>query len=235
MGLYASIKSALTTREAAERYGIRVSRNGMCRCPFHPDRNPSMIVDERFHCFGCQADGDVISFASRLFDLSPREAALKLASDFGIAQNEPEQAPARSRKRLRRASDLFDHQVGYCFHELAAYRDRLLAWKETYAPKSHHDDFHPRFLEALTQLDQVEAQMDMLLTGTLSEKQEVIRDFLREQKKRMKEAMDMEPKTLTPVYHESSAYAREHGDLESFRLALFRRMAVGQKGGSGDS
>ena len=178
-----------------------------------------MKVDERFHCFGCQADGDVISFASRLFDLSPREAALKLASDFGIAQNEPEQAPARSRKRLRRASDFFDHQVGYCFHELAAYRDRLLAWKETYAPKSHHDDFHPRFLEALTQLDQVEAQMDMLLTGTLSEKQEVIRDFLREQKKRMKEAMDMEPKTLTPVYHESSAYAREHGELESFRLS----------------
>ena len=59
----------------------------------------------------------------------------------------------------------------------------------------------------------------MLLTGTLSEKQEVIRDFLREQKKRMKEAMDMEPKTLTPVYHESSAYAREHGELESFRLS----------------
>ena len=49
-----------------------------------------MKVDERFHCFGCQADGDVISFASRLFDLSPREAALKLAADFGIAQNEPE-------------------------------------------------------------------------------------------------------------------------------------------------
>ena len=92
MGLYASIKNALTTREAAERYGIRVSRNGMCRCPFHPDRDPSMKVDERFHCFGCQADGDVISFASRLFDLSPREAALKLAADFGIAQNEPEQA-----------------------------------------------------------------------------------------------------------------------------------------------
>lgn len=219
MGLYASIKNALTTREAAERYGIRVSRNGMCRCPFHPDRNPSMKVDERFHCFGCQADGDVISFASRLFDLSPREAALKLAADFGIAQNEPEQASARPGRRPHRASDLFDHQVGYCFHELAAYRDRLLAWKETYAPKSHHDDFHPRFLEALTQLDQVEAQMDMLLTGTLSEKQEVIRDFLREQKKRMKEAMDMEPKTLTPVYHESSAYAREHGELESFRLS----------------
>ena len=113
-----------------------------------------------------------------------------IRDSFCIAQNEPEQAPARSGKRLRRASDLFDHQVGYCFHELATYRDRLLAWKENYAPKSHHDDFHPRFLEALTQLDQVEDQMDTLLSGTLSEKQEVIRDFLREQQKRMKEAID---------------------------------------------
>ena len=43
-----------------------------------------MKVDERFHCFGCQADGDVISFTSRLFDLSPKDAALELASDFGI-------------------------------------------------------------------------------------------------------------------------------------------------------
>ena len=47
-----------------------------------------MKVDERFHCFGCQADGDVISFTSRLFDLSPKDAALELASDFGIAYDE---------------------------------------------------------------------------------------------------------------------------------------------------
>ena len=39
-----------------------------------------MKVDKRFHCFGCQADGDVIDFTGRLFSLSPREAALKLAS-----------------------------------------------------------------------------------------------------------------------------------------------------------
>lgn len=85
MNLFESVKSSITTREAAEHYGIHVGRSGMCRCPFHNDRIPSMKADERFHCFGCQADGDVISFTSRLFDLSPKDAALKLASDFGIA------------------------------------------------------------------------------------------------------------------------------------------------------
>ena len=37
-----------------------------------------------FHCFGCGADGDVIDFTARLFDLSPKEAAEKLAQDFGL-------------------------------------------------------------------------------------------------------------------------------------------------------
>ena len=37
-----------------------------------------MKVDARFHCFGCGADGDVIDFTARLYDLSPKEAAEKL-------------------------------------------------------------------------------------------------------------------------------------------------------------
>ncbi len=44
-----------------------------------------MKVDSRFHCFACQADGDVIDFVGRLFQLSPRKAVEKLTEDFGIA------------------------------------------------------------------------------------------------------------------------------------------------------
>ena len=50
----------------------------MACCPFHDDKHPSMKVDRRFHCFGCQADGDVIDFAARLFDLSGVEAAKRI-------------------------------------------------------------------------------------------------------------------------------------------------------------
>ena len=42
----------------------------MACCPFHDDKNPSMKVDQRFHCFGCGEDGDVIDFTAKLFDLS---------------------------------------------------------------------------------------------------------------------------------------------------------------------
>ena len=87
MNLYSAVKNSITTRQAAEFYGLTVNRNGMCKCPFHKDKNPSMKVDKRFHCFGCQADGDVIEFTSRLFGFSRKAAAMKLASDFGIRYN----------------------------------------------------------------------------------------------------------------------------------------------------
>lgn len=84
MNVFEAVKENVTARQAAEMYGIRVNRNGMACCPFHDDRNPSLKVDKRFHCFGCQEDGDVIDFVGKLFDLSPKRAAEKLAEDFGV-------------------------------------------------------------------------------------------------------------------------------------------------------
>ena len=97
MNIFEAVKQSVTTRQAAEHYGVRVGRNGMCVCPFHDDKNPSMKVDRRFHCFGCQADGDVIDFVSRLENVSPREAALMLAQDFSIPYEDKE-PPSRSRR-----------------------------------------------------------------------------------------------------------------------------------------
>ena len=97
MNVFEAVKQSVTTRQAAEHYGIRVGRNGMCVCPFHDDKNPSMKVDRRFHCFGCQADGDVIDFVSHLENVSPKEAALMLAQDFSIPYEDKE-PPSRSRR-----------------------------------------------------------------------------------------------------------------------------------------
>ena len=53
MNVFEAVKQSATTRQAAERYGIKVNRNGMCVCPFHNDRNPSMKVDSRTVIIGC--------------------------------------------------------------------------------------------------------------------------------------------------------------------------------------
>ena len=47
LGIYSQIKEQVSTREAADHYGYKVSRNGMMCCPFHNDRTPSMKVDQK--------------------------------------------------------------------------------------------------------------------------------------------------------------------------------------------
>ena len=94
--IFCEIRSKVSAREAAEYYGLKVGRNGMACCPFHPDRHPSLKLDERFHCFGCGADGDVIDYVSRLTGLTLYESALKLCHDFGIMV--PQTSSVSSRK-----------------------------------------------------------------------------------------------------------------------------------------
>ena len=100
MNVYEAVKNIVTTRQAAEYYGIKVTGRGMALCPFHHDRHPSMKLDQRFHCFGCQADGDVIDFVAGYFSLSVREAALKLADDFGI-RYEKQRPPDRGKRKKK--------------------------------------------------------------------------------------------------------------------------------------
>ena len=85
MNVFEAVKQSVTTRQAAEHYGIHVGRNGMVCCPFHHDKTPSMKLDRRYHCFGCGADGDVIDFAAALYGLGKKEAAIQLANDFGLS------------------------------------------------------------------------------------------------------------------------------------------------------
>ena len=165
--LFETVKENVTTLQAAERYGLNVKRGGMCKCPFHNDRNLSMKVDKRFHCFGCQADGDVIDFTSRLFNLTPKDAALKLTSDFGIQFDALNATPAVRKPREISEEEVFAHQVSYCYQELANYRNQLVQWQQQYAPQSPDEEMHPRFLEAVQNLDLVENDLDLLYAGAL--------------------------------------------------------------------
>ena len=111
----------------------------MACCPFHEDRTPSMKVDRRYHCFGCQADGDVIDFVSRLEGISPKEAALRLAADFSIPYEERE-PPDRSRSRPKIPKESPEQQFRrmerHCFRVLSDYYHLLRRWERDYAPKT---------------------------------------------------------------------------------------------------
>lgn len=63
-----------------------------------------MKLDKRFHCFGCGADGDVINFTARLFNLNNKEAAEKLAADFSVGY-EDWKPPDRKKTATEPAAD----------------------------------------------------------------------------------------------------------------------------------
>ena len=185
MNLFEAVKQSVTTRQAAERYGIRVGRNGMCVCPFHDDKNPSMKVDRRFHCFGCQADGDVVDFVSRMEQTGPKEAALMLARDFSIPY-EDKGPPGRSRNlpapapRKESPEQQFKRMERYCFRVLSDYHNLLRRWKRDYAPKTPDEDFHPLFVEALQRMSHVEYLLDVLLFSDMGERAALIASYGKE-------------------------------------------------------
>lgn len=159
MRVFETIKAAVTPMQAAEHYGLRVLPNGMTCCPFHEDRYPSLKLNEDFfYCFGCGASGDVIDFTARLFGISLKDAAEKLAADFSINPRPPEQSeipnchaePTRDRERL-------------CVCVLRDYLRFLRIWQLRYRPEKPGDPIHPRFAEAMKALPTVNYLLDCLL------------------------------------------------------------------------
>jgi DNA primase len=98
------IKSAMPIAEIIGQYvDLRPSgRTLVGRCPFHDDRTPSFVIypqSEAFHCFGCRAHGDVISFVQQMEGMSFGQALEALNPSNSpngnpLQQNQPEQKAA---------------------------------------------------------------------------------------------------------------------------------------------
>ena len=161
--LFETVKQSITIREAAERYGIEVKRGGMVCCPFHDDKNPSMKLNkEYFYCFGCGATGDVIDLASRLYNLSPKEAAEKLAQDFGLIYDS-QAPPRRNYVRQKTETQQFREDRQRCYRILSDYYYLLKKWENAYSPHTPEEEPHPLFVEAIQKKTYVESLLDLFL------------------------------------------------------------------------
>ena len=83
------IKNRIPISSLVSRYVNIVEKGSKkwCVCPFHDDKNPSMIVDDdrqNFHCFGCGESGDIFAFLMKYEHLSFPEALAKLAAEAGV-------------------------------------------------------------------------------------------------------------------------------------------------------
>lgn len=75
-----------------------VSRSGKLAgcCPFHNEASPSFyLYDDHYHCFGCKAHGDAITWVREREGLSFVETLRHLAKKYGIEAPELEESQGR--------------------------------------------------------------------------------------------------------------------------------------------
>ena len=177
MTIFEAAKSMVTPRMAAEHYGMTVARNGMVCCPFHDDWHPSMkLYHDHFHCFGCQANGDVIEFTSKLFGITALEAAQKLAADFGIREARPSVLAKLKTYQTQAENEKL------CFRVLREYLHILQDWKKKYAPQTPQEKPHEHFVEACHMLECTQYMVDLLTIGSSKERTKLVADMMKDNK-----------------------------------------------------
>jgi DNA primase len=69
-------------------------------CPFHGEKTPSFYVyDDHYHCFGCGAHGDAVSFVMQSQGAGFMEAVEQLAAEAGLEVPKPTPAAAEAERR----------------------------------------------------------------------------------------------------------------------------------------
>ena len=194
MNIFQEVKARVTARQVAERYGLKVSRNGMACCPFHNDKHPSMKIDQNYYCFACGAKGDAVNYVAVLFVLSQFEAAKKINEDFSLGipigkteKSRKQNSGARKKEkvspkeeRIQFVQKKIDRWAKDALNVLLRYLRWMEFWKEFYKPECMEEEWHPLFAETLQNESKISYLVDMLMFGT----DEEILDFSRTEGRR---------------------------------------------------
>ena len=182
MTIFEQVKLELNMLDVAKFYGACVS-HGMCLCPFHNEKTPSMkIYENNFHCFGCGEHGDMIDFTAKIFGISSVDAVKRLNYDFGlhIEMDKPLSAEQVTEYQQRQAERLaYDQWEKSAWTAITEYSKLLCEWRQKYAPKTMNEKHHPLFVESLMNTDRTDFLFEEFLnadkSGRLKLKQEVER------------------------------------------------------------
>lgn len=105
------IRSRIDFVGLVQRHGVELKKSGRSlkgRCPFHGENTPSFYVypeDKQFHCFGCQAHGDVFTFVQRLMGKTFVDTVQDLAREVGVDLEAAIDPAMKERAQLKEATD----------------------------------------------------------------------------------------------------------------------------------
>jgi DNA primase len=161
-----------------EREDIVLKRRGRdywTNCPFHIDRSPSLKISierQRWHCFGCNAGGDVIDFIMNLKGFCFNDALKYLGMNNGKPAP-PDPEVERRRKIQRQYSEaitsLYD---SLCQRSRELQKLRLLV-KNTPALT---DAGAILFAQRMGILAEIDWKLDILLEGTVEDHIELLKE-----------------------------------------------------------
>lgn len=188
--LFQIAKDRLDIIQVAEYFGLQPNRAGYICCPFHNEKTGSLHIDKYkglFHCFGCGAGGDVITFAGKLWGISKPIDVLKRLNEafaLGLNLNRKQLTTAEKskinaeRNEKQHKQDLqqaFSKWVHHAFLICTGYVKLLREWRIIYAPEHEKQEFHPLFIESLLNLTRIEYLCECLTFGDKAEQQEFYR------------------------------------------------------------
>ena len=160
------IKERLTTKEVISFYGVDINSRGFAKCPFHMEKTASFKIyngSKGYFCFGCRKSGDVITFVRDYFGISFVEAINKLNDDFSLGFPLGEKI-SKGRKRdiakqafnrrkvikdREKERERLDAEYWRLFDEVF----RLNCQLEKYKPKMEDEDWHPKYIEAVQNIN----------------------------------------------------------------------------------
>lgn len=163
------IKTYVSARAVADRYGLPVDHAGFALCPWHNEATASLKVydgNRGYYCFGCHASGDAISLARKLLGTSFRDTLHILNKDFGLNISLVGESPVARVKRQaewlresKRRQEVYECAEG-------SYMDALDKWiaassaVDKHRPVNPDDDFTGAFCQALIDREQASADME---------------------------------------------------------------------------
>ncbi len=108
----------------------RVGQRWSGLCPFHNEKSPSFSVNQSeglYHCFGCKASGDAITFVREVEHLDFPGAVEWLASKSGIALRYTEKNESEGRQRQARLYGLTEQACEWYHQRLRTAPDAAAA------------------------------------------------------------------------------------------------------------
>lgn len=128
-----AIKDRVTLVDMIDELKIRKKRSGGGRyviiCPFHDEDTPSCMIyvnQDKYHCFGCQAQGDVIDFYQNYLEIEFDEALARLCDRLNVQVMDADQ--------VDRSDKLIQAYKGM----IRSLEEKLATEKSNYAKEIQH-------------------------------------------------------------------------------------------------